>query len=79
MKQNSQDFSIQKAQQLANTPEGQKLVQLLQQKDSTAFQKATEAASSGNYTEAGKALSALLSSPEVRQLIQQMGGKYGGL
>ena len=79
MDRKSQDFSIQQAQQLANTPEGQELMRRLQETDSIAVQKAVENASAGNFKEAGKTLSSLLSSPEIRQLIRQLGGKHGGL
>ncbi len=79
MEKKSQDFSIQEAQRLAKTPEGQELMRLLQAKDSAALEKAMADASAGNYKEAGKALSSMLSSPEIRQLIRQLGGKHGGL
>ena len=79
MEKKSQDFSIQEAQRLAKTPEGQELMRLLQAKDSVALEKAMADASAGNYKEAGKALSSMLSSPEIRQLIRQLGGKHGGL
>lgn len=79
MDKKSQDFSIQEAQRLANTPDGQKLMQLLQEKDSAALEKAMADASAGNMKEPGKALSSLLSSPEIRQLLRRLGGKHGGL
>ena len=53
-------------------------MQMLQQQDSGQLQKAMDAAGSGNYQEAGSILSSLLSSPEARQLIRQLGGKHGG-
>ena len=77
MEQKSQDFSIQQAQRLAATAEGQKLMQLLQQQDSGQLEKALAAASAGKYKEAGDLLNTLLSSPEARQLIRQLGGKHG--
>ena len=77
MEKNSQDFSIKKAQKLAQTLEGQQLMQLLQQKDSGQLQKAMEAASSGNYKEAGTILNTLLSSPEAQKLIRQLGDNHG--
>jgi hypothetical protein len=52
-------------------------MQLLQQQDAVQLQKVMDAAGSGNYQEAGKLLSSLLSSPEARQLIRQLGGKNG--
>lgn len=77
MAKNSQDFSVKEAQRLAKTPEGQKLMQLLQQKDSGQLQQALEKASAGHYKEAGSILQALLSSPEAKALIQQLGDKHG--
>ena len=77
MEKKSQDFSIKEAQRLAATPEGQRLAQLLQQQDTGQLQKAMDAAGAGKYQEAGKLLSSLLSSPEARQLIRQLGGKDG--
>ena len=78
MEKKSQDFSIKEAQRLAKTPEGQKLVAMLQQKDQGQIQQAMAQASCGNYKEAGKILQSLLSSPEAQQLIKQLGGKNGG-
>ena len=77
MEKKSQDFSIKEAQRLSKTPEGQKLISLLQQQDTGQLQKAMDQAASGNYKEAGNILNTLLSSPEARQLIQQLGGKHG--
>lgn len=77
MRKNSQDFSIQEAKRLAKTPEGQKLMTMLQQNDNGKLQKAMEEASAGNYKEAGSILQSLLSSPEAQQLIQKMGADHG--
>ena len=77
MAKNSQDFSIQEAKRLAKTPEGQKLLALLQQKDDGKLQKAMAEASAGNYKEAGFIIQSLLSSPEAQQLIQAMGAEHG--
>ena len=77
MEKKSQDFPIIEAQRLAQTPAGQQLMAMLHQKDSGELQRAMEQASSGNYKEAGKILQSLLSSPEARQLMQQLGGKHG--
>ena len=77
MEKNSQDFSVKEAQRLANTPEGQRLVALLQEKDSGQLQQALKQASAGNYKEAGSILQSLLASPEARRLMQQLGGKHG--
>ena len=77
MEKKTQDFSMEEAKRLAQTPEGQKLMAILQQKDSGQLQKAIEAASAGNYQQAGSLLQALLSSPEARQLIKKMGADHG--
>ena len=77
MAKKSQDFSIKEAQRLAATPEGQKLIAILQQKDSGQLQQAMAQASSGNYKAAGEALQSLLSSPEAQQLMRQLGGRNG--
>lgn len=77
MEKKSQDFSVKEAQRLAQTPEGQKLMALLQQQDNTALQKAMTAASSGNYKAAGEILQSLLSSEEAKSLMKQLGGKHG--
>ena len=77
MEKKSQDFSIKEAQRLAGTPEGQRLMALLRQNDHGQLQKAMAQANAGNYKEAGNLLQTLLSSPEARKLIQQLGGKHG--
>ncbi len=77
MEKKTQDFSVEEAKRLAGTPEGQRLMALLQQKDNGTLQKAMEAASAGNYKDAGAMLQSLLSSPEAQQLMQQLGKKHG--
>ena len=77
MEKKSHDFSVKEAQRLAQTPEGQRLIALLQQQDNTTLQKAMTAASAGNYKAAGELLQSVLSSPEVKALMGQLGGKHG--
>lgn len=77
MEKKTQDFSAQEARRLAATPEGQKLMALLRQSDSAQLQKAREAASAGRYAEVGNLLQSLLSSPEARQLMEQLGKRHG--
>ena len=77
MEKNSQDFSIQEAKRLAKTPEGQKLMALLQQKDNGKLHKAIAEATAGNYKEAGSILESVLSSPEAQQLIRKLGRDHG--
>ena len=77
MEKKSHDFSVKEAQRLAQTPEGHRLMALLQQQDNTTLQKAMTAASAGNYKAAGELLQAVLSSPEVKALMGLLGGKHG--
>ena len=77
MEKKSQDFSIEDAKRLADSPAGQQLLQLLQQRDNGQLQQAMELASGGNYREAGNVLQALLASTEAQKLIQQLGGRHG--
>lgn len=77
MEKKSQDFSVRQAQQLAKTPAGQQLYQLLQKEDTGQIQQAMDAAAKGDYSQAGKALQSLLASPEAKKLIRQLGGRHG--
>lgn len=74
MQKNFDNFSMQEAMRLANTPAGQQLLAMLQQSDNEALQKIMDQISTGNYANAQQALSGLLSSPEARQLMKQLGG-----
>ena len=60
--------------QLAQSPAGQQLLAMLQKNGGKELQDAVVQASAGNYTQAQKTLSALLSTPEAQKLIEQMGG-----
>ena len=77
MAKKSQDFSMEEVMRIAKSPAGQQLMALLQQRDSAAVAKASEQAKSGNYSQAGQTLSALLSSPEAQKLMKELGGKHG--
>ena len=77
MEKKSQDFSIKEAQRLAGTPEGQRLMKLLQQNDNGQLQKAMAQANAGNYKEAGNLLQAMLTSPEAQALLRQLGDNHG--
>ena len=73
MNQKPDDFSVQKAMQFAKSPAGKELIALLQQADHSQIQKAMSQASSGDYVDAQKTLSHILSSPEAQRLLKQMG------
>ena len=66
---------MEEVMRIAKSPAGQQLMALLQQKDSAAVAQAATQAKSGNYTQAGQTLSAILSSPEAQKLMKELGGK----
>ena len=74
MQKNSQDFSMQEALRLANSPAGQQLLALLRETDSARLEQAAAEVSSGDYTKASKTLGNLLSSPEIQKLLKELGG-----
>lgn len=59
---------------MAQSPAGQQLLAMLQKNGGKELQEAVAQASAGNYTLAQKTLSALLSTPEAKNLLEQMGG-----
>ena len=70
MEKNSQNFSMEDAQKMASSPLGQQLYGLLRAKDP----EAVSLAAAGNYDALRKNLSALMADPEIRALLQQLGG-----
>jgi len=74
MQKNSQNFSMQEALRLANSDAGQRLLAILKQSDSNQLQQAVEQANAGNYENMQKALSSVMSSPEVQALLKELGG-----
>lgn len=65
-------MELAKLAQLAQSPAGQALMQLLQQQDGAALHTAMEKAAAGDYTQAQSALSGMLSSPQAQQLLRQL-------
>ena len=72
MEKKSVNFS--QLEQLARSEAGQQLMAYLQSKDTGQLQAASEQAAKGNYTDAARALSSLLASPEARELLKKLGG-----
>ena len=73
MQKNSQDFSMQEALRLAQSPAGQQLLAMLKSADSGQLRQAMEQANAGDYTNASQTLNTLLSSPEAQKLLKQLG------
>ena len=69
----SKDQAMEKAMQLARSAQGQQLISMLQKNHSTVLNQAMKQASQGDYAQAQKLLSTLLSDPEAQKLINQLG------
>lgn len=75
MQKNSDSFSMQEALRLAQTPAGQQLIAMLKNSKDPALDQARQQVSKGNYADAKAALGDLLNSPQVQQLLKEMGNK----
>ena len=75
MQEKNRDFSMEDAMRLAKSPAGQQLLSILKQEDSVKLEQAVNHAKAGDYTQAGQAISAMLSSPEAQKLLKELGGK----
>ena len=75
MEKNNPNFSMEEVLKLAKSPAGQQLMAILKQQDSAKLEQAAAQAKSGDYTQASQTLSAMLSSPEAKKLMKQLGGK----
>jgi len=74
MQKNSDNFSIEDAIRLANSPAGKQLMALLQNADPAAVSKARAQASSGDYSQLMQTMAPLLESQEAKALLKQLGG-----
>lgn len=75
MQKKNQDFSMEEVMRLAKSPAGQQLLAMLKQGDSAKLEQAVTQAKTGDYSQAGQTLSAMLSSPEAQKLLKELGGK----
>ena len=66
---------IQRLMQLARSPEGQQLMQLLQKSSPEALRIAATQASKGDMTKAGQTISPLLEDPQIMALLKKLGGE----
>ena len=73
MQKNSQDFSIEEATRLAQTPAGQRLLAILRSADPDQLQQIADQASAGDYAHANQILRDILSSPEARKILNTLG------
>lgn len=73
MQKNSNEFSMQDALRLAQSEVGQQLYAMLKSQNAEVVSKAMEQAASGDYTQVKETLSTLLSSPQIRSMLEKMG------
>lgn len=78
MEKNFQDFSMQEALRLAQTPAGQRLLAMLQQQYGEQLRQVINQAASGQYEEVQRKMADLLSNPEAQSLLNQMRGSQNG-
>ena len=64
---------MQEMMKIAASPAGQELLSALRQRGGSDLNKALQKAASGNYTDAKTTLSALMDTPEMKALLQQLG------
>lgn len=72
MQKKSDDFSMQEAMRLANTPAMQQLLALLRQENGDKLQSIMQMAQSGDLKSAGNALQNMLSSQNAQTLLKEM-------
>ena len=75
MDKKNQDFSMAEMMRLAKSPAGQQLFAMLKAQDSSKLDEAAAQAKSGDFAQASKTLSAMLSSPEAQRLMKELGSK----
>ncbi len=68
----NRDDAIQKAKHLAQTPEGQQLMEFLQKNAGNNLENALESAASGNFSQIQDILSQLVKNPEAQKLLKRM-------
>ncbi len=73
MEKNFNNFSVQEAMKLANSEAGQQLLALLRQENGQQLEQAMANAAAGDYTQAKKSIAAMLSNPQARALLDQLG------
>ena len=67
MEKNSENFSMEEARRLANSPAAQQLIAMLQRTNGAQLQKAMDLASAGDIKSAGQIINGLLSGSDQAQ------------
>ena len=71
--QENHNFNMQDLIRIANSPAGQRLMDLLQSNGGSALQQAMAEAAAGDYRQAKAMLNSLLKDPEAKSLLEQLG------
>ncbi len=74
MEKKSQDFSMEDAARLAQTPAAKQLMAALSRQDPAALDRAMANAAAGNFDQVQQDLATLMGSPEIKALLRQLGG-----
>lgn len=72
MQKKSEDFSIEEAARLAQTPAAQQLLAMLRGSEKAQLQKAADMASAGDYKAASKIVEQVLSTPEMQAIMKEI-------
>ena len=73
MQKKSEDFSMQEALRLAQSPAGQQLLAMLKQSNNEQVKQAGQQARAGDYNAAMETVRAFLSTEEGQALFKQLG------
>lgn len=74
MSKKSDEFSVNDAMRLAQSPAGQRLFAALQAQNGDALRSAMDQAAKGDYDQVKKTMAELLKDPKMQALLQQLGG-----
>lgn len=66
-------FSKQEVHRLAESPAGQQLIALLQNRSGIELQQAMDCAAKGDFTQAKQALASILADPQAQKLLKELG------
>jgi hypothetical protein len=69
----SQDFSMEQAKKLAESPVGQQLLSVLRAQNGDALQKAMDQATAGDFGSVKATMAEFLRNPQVQALLRQLG------
>lgn len=75
MDNNFDKKALQQAKEMANSPAGQELLQLMKNMDADTLKKVMNQASSGDFSQMASSLAPFLNSDKVQELLKQMGGQ----